>query len=80
MKNLNLVQIRESVVRGDRASALNALRSAIDEEKIVPRDGIELMLAVRRGSQEMVTEAVEAMKWGVPGAYRYVPKTDHAFA
>ncbi len=80
MSALNLVQIRECVAHGDRAAALDALRAAIDQEEILPRDGVELMLAVRRGSPAVVAEAVEAMAWGVPGAYRYVPKVEHAVA
>ena len=80
MNPLNLAQIRESVAHGDRPTALRALRAAIDQQKIIARDGVELMLAVRQGSPEVVAEAVDAMKWGLPGAYRFVPKADHAFA
>lgn len=80
MSPLNLAEIRECVAHGDRGSALRALRAAIDHEDIGARDGIELMLAVRQGSPEIVAEAVEAMEWGLPGAYRFVPKADHAFA
>jgi hypothetical protein len=36
------------------------------------------MLAVRRGSPEVVAEAVNAMERGLPGAYRYVPKAEYA--
>jgi hypothetical protein len=79
MNQLTLTQIRDCVSRGDRAAALNAVRSAINDEKITPRDGIELMLAVRQGSRPTMLEAVETLKWGLPGAYRYVPKADHAF-
>ncbi len=80
MNSLNLAEIRESVAHGDRAAALRALRTAIKQEKIVARDGVELMLAVRQGSPEVVAEAVDAMAWGLPGAYRFVPKAEHAFA
>ncbi len=80
MNQLTLTQIRDCVNRGDRTAALTALRAAIQEERITPRDGIELMLAIRQGSRPAMLEAVETMKWGLPGAYRYVPKADHAFA
>ena len=80
MNSLNLAEIRECVAHGDRLSALRALRVAIDEEKIFARDGVELMLAVRQGSPEVIAEAVGAMERGLPGAYRFVPKADHAHA
>jgi len=72
--------LHDRIVLGDRAEALNILRSAIDTDKISARDGIELMLAVRQGSPSEMIEALESMKWGLPGAYRYVPKTEYAFA
>ena len=80
MNKQTLNQIRECVSRGDRAAALHALRSAIDSEKIPAREGIELMLAVRQGSEPVMLDAVNSMNWGLPGAYRYVPKTEYAFA
>lgn len=73
----DLAQIRECVAHGDRAGALQMVRAAIGREEIVPRDAVELMLAVRQGSPDVVAEAVEAMECGVPGAYRFVPKADH---
>jgi len=78
MNAFNLAEIRECVIHGDRAAALSTLRAAINQKKIVARDGVELMLAVRQGSPEAVSDAVEAMKWGLPCVYRFVPKTDHA--
>ena len=80
MTSLNFAEIRECVAHGDRATALCALRAAIDQEKIVARDGVELMLAVRQGSPEVIAEAVDALESGLTGTYRFVPKTDHAFA
>lgn len=80
MPQQTLIQISECVARGDRPAALSVVRTAIDEGEIVARDGIELMLAVRRGSAEAVMEAVEAMKRDLPGVYRYVPKTEYAVA
>ena len=80
MSSLNLAEIRECVAHGGRTTALSALRAAIDEERIAARDGVELMLAVRRGSFDVVAEAVDAMEWGVPGAFRFVPKPDHVAA
>ena len=80
MKKQTISKIRECAARGDRATVLTALRSAIDDGTIAPRDGIELMLAARQGSQPVMLEAVDSLKWGMPGAYRYVPKADYAFA
>jgi hypothetical protein len=79
MNSLNLAEICECVVQGNRTTALSALRAAIHQEKIVARDGVELMLAVRQGSPAAVAEAVEALEWGLPGAYRFVPKVAHDF-
>jgi hypothetical protein len=76
----NLAQIRECVAHGDRAGALRTLRVAIEQDQIGAHDGVELMLALRRGSPEKVMEAVEAIERGLPGAYRFVPKADYAFA
>jgi hypothetical protein len=79
MKPFDLAEIRECVAHGNRAAALSALRAAIAQQKIVARDGVELMLAVRQGSPDVVADAVEAMEWGLPGAYRFVPKAAHDF-
>jgi hypothetical protein len=80
MQNLILVKARECMVRGDRAGALGLLRFAIQEGTIVPRDGVELMLAIRRASQVTVLEAIDSMQWNKSGAYRFIPRADHAFA
>ena len=80
MKKPTLTKIRDCVVHGDRPAALHALRSAIAHREIVPRDGIVLMLAVRQGTPEVMLEALDSLKWGVPGTYRYTPKADYAFA
>jgi hypothetical protein len=80
MQNLVLAKTRECVVRDDRAGALGLLRSAIQEGTIVPRDGVELMLAVRRASMATVLEAIDVMQWNKTGAYRFIPRADHAFA
>jgi len=80
MQNLVLAKTRECIVRNDRAAALGLLRSAIQEGAIVPRDGVELMLAVRRASLGTVLEAIDAMQWNKAGAYRFIPRADHAFA
>jgi hypothetical protein len=76
----NLAQVRECVAHGDRSEALRALRFAIESDQIAARDGVELMLVVRRGSPEKMLEAIEAIERGLPGAYRFVPKADYAFA
>lgn len=80
MNESTLTEVRDCVCRGDRTAALNALRSAISDDKITPRDGIELMLAIRQGSRPSMLAAVETINWGMPGAYRYVPKAEYAFA
>jgi len=80
MQNLVLAKARECVVRSDRAGALGVLRSAIQEGTIIPRDGVELMLAVRRGSHEAVLQAIDALGWNKSGFYRFIPKAEHAFA
>jgi hypothetical protein len=74
MTPLNLAEIRNCVAHGNRAAALSVLRTAINQQKIVARDGVELMLAVRQGSPDVVADAVKAMEWGLSGAYRFVPK------
>ena len=80
MNPANLAQIRECIVHGDRNQALAALRAAIEGDAIPSRDGVELMLALRGGAPEKMLEAVDAIERGVPGAYRFVPKANHAFA
>lgn len=75
-----LLKVRDDVARNDRTSALNLLRSAIQEGTIMPRDGVELMLAVRQGSCEAVLDGISLLRRGATGVYRFVPKTDHAFA
>lgn len=80
MQSLVLLRVRECIARNDRTAALNVLRSAIQEENIVPRDGVELMLAVRRASQETVLEAIDSLQRNKSGAYRFIPRADHALA
>ncbi len=75
-----LLKVRDDVSRNDRTSALNLLRSAIQEGTIVPRDGVELMLAVRQGSREAVLEGISLLRRGASGTFRFVPKMEHAFA
>ena len=75
----DFAQIRECVARDDRVEAMRALREAIESKRIWARDGVELMLALRQGSRENVMEAVDAVKQGLPGAYRFMPNADHAF-
>lgn len=75
-----LAQIRECVARGNRTAALSALRTAIESDQINPHDGVELLLVMRQGTPENFRSAVEAIEHGLPGAYRFVGKADHAFA
>jgi len=80
MYDLTLFKLDQCVARDDRAAALGILRAAVNEGQISPRDGIELMLAIRQGSADGVKEAIGAMRSGLPGAYRFVPRADYAFA
>ena len=80
MYDLTLVKIDECVAHGDRAGALRVLRSAVSDGLIGSHDAIELMLAVRQGSDDGVKEAIDLVRSSLPGAYRFVPKADYAFA
>lgn len=80
MYELTLSQLRDCITHDDRPAALRVLRTAISNELIAPRDGIELMLAVRNAAQDTVMEAIGTMGAGLPGTYRYVPKAEYAFA
>ena len=80
MYDLTLVKLDECIAREDRAEALDILRAAVRDGHIGSRDAIELMLALRQGNAEGVRAAIEAMRSGLPGAYRFVPRADHAFA
>jgi hypothetical protein len=80
MYDLTLTKVSENVARGDRAAALRILRAAVASGEMVPRDGIELMLTIRQGSADNVNEAIELLRSGLSGAYRFIPKADHAFA
>jgi len=80
MEHLILTKTRDCIARDDRAAALGVLRTAIQEGDIAPRDGVELMLAVRLGSRDTVLEAIDSIQWNKSGAYRFIPRTEHAFA
>jgi hypothetical protein len=80
MYDLTLTRLRGCVVQEDRTAAMQVLRVAASSGLIPPRDAVELMLVVRDGSHEMMLEAIDAMRAGVPGSYRYVPAADYAVA
>lgn len=80
MYDCTLSRVEECVARGDRTAALLALRAAVGEEQMAPRDAIELMLAVRQCPGDAVRGAIATMRSGPPGAYRFVPNLDDAFA
>ena len=80
MYDLTLTKVDDCIAHGDRAAALRVLRAAVCDGQIGPHDAVELMLAVRQGSDDGVREAIDVMRSGLPGAYRFVPKADHAFA
>lgn len=74
MYDPTLTRLRGCVVLEDRAAAARILRVALQAGQIAPRDAIELMLVVRAGSPEMMFAAIERLRAGVPGCYRYVPR------
>ncbi len=79
MYDPTLTRLRGCVVQEDRAAAMRVLRVALKAGAISPRDAIELMLVVRDGSPDMMIEAIDLMREGVPGCYRYVPHTQPSF-
>ena len=80
MNSPELANVRNCVAHGNRAAALSLLRAAIEREQILPRDGVELMLAVRQGRLESVAKAIETVESAPPGSYRYLPCADYAAA
>ena len=79
MYDLTLTKLRRCLVKGDRNAAYLLLREAIDAGQIRPGDGIELILVVRDGTSDMIAAAIDAVRAGAPGSYRFVPTPDHAF-
>lgn len=80
MYDLTLSKLRRCMALEDRTGALQIVRDAIDTDRILTRDGIELLLVLREGTHATVIEAIDAMRLGLPGTYRYIPKADHVFA
>ena len=80
MHDLTLTKLRRCMAQDDRVAAMQTVRDAIDTDLIAPRDGIELLLVLREGSAPMVVEAIDAMRLGLPGTYRYIPRAEHVFA
>ena len=76
----DFTRICDSLARNDRVEAMGILRSAIEANRIEARDGIELMLALRKNSLAEMMEAIDTVKQGLPGAYRFMPNADYAFA
>lgn len=74
MYDPTLTRLRGCVVQEDRAAALRILRMAFLAGQIAPRDAVELMLVVREGSPDMMFAAIDRLRAGVPGCYRYVPR------
>ncbi len=74
MYELTLTRLRGCVVQEDRAAAARILRVAFQAGQIAPRDAVELLLVVRDGSPEMMFGAIERLRDGVSGCYRYVPR------
>lgn len=80
MYDVPLTRLRRCVAREGCTAAFQVVRDAINTGQIEPRDGVELMLVLQEGTPEMIVEAIEAMRAGLPGSYRYVPKADYAVA
>jgi hypothetical protein len=74
MYDLTLTRLRGCVVQEDRTAAARILRVAFQAGQIAPRDAVELLLVVREGSPEMMFDAIERLRAGVSGCYRYVPR------
>jgi hypothetical protein len=80
MYDLTLIKVDDCVTHGDRAAAMHVLRAAVSQGAMSARDAIELMLAVRADSDDGVKAAIGVIRSGLPGAYRFVPKAEYAFA
>lgn len=74
-----LKQVRWCVLRDDRAEALRLLLSAIETGTLLPRDGIELVLALRQAPQAVALEAIDRVLTSPAGTYRYVPQAENGF-
>ena len=74
MYDLTLTRLRGCVVQEDRAAAARILLLAMQSGQIAPRDAVELLLVVRDGSPEMMFGAINQLRDGVSGCYRYVPR------
>jgi len=80
MYDLILAKLRACLAEGDREIALEIVRAASAAGVIQPRDAVELMLVVRFGTVELMVAAIDALRTGVPGSYRYIPAADYAAA
>ena len=80
MYDLILQKLRVCLAEEDREAALQLVRAASAAGVIQPRDAVELMLAVRNGTLDLMIAAVDALRSGVPGSYRYIPTADYAAA
>ncbi|MBC7368826.1 MAG: hypothetical protein H7343_18780 [Undibacterium sp.] len=80
MYDLTLTKLRACVAVEQRSVALQLVRVAAEAGLIQPRDAVELMLVLSDGTPRLMVEAIDAMRLGVPGSYRYVPAADYAAA
>lgn len=80
MYDLILQKLRGCLAEEDRETALELVRAAGVAGVIQSRDTVELMLVVRYGSPELMIAALDALRSGVPGSYRYIPTADYAAA
>ncbi len=74
-----LQQVRWCVLRDDRKEGLRLLLSAMETGALLPRDGIELILALRQATQAIALEAIDRVIAAPAGTYRYVPQVENGF-
>jgi hypothetical protein len=77
MPSHTLAELETLILGGDRRAAAALVRAAILDGRLVARDGIELMLAVLKGSAAEVKKALRAARSGLLGVYRYAPYSGH---
>jgi len=80
MNDLTLRKIRAIVALEDLPAARQLLRNATEAGQVPPREAVELLLAMHEGRADAVIGAINAMRAGNSGGYRFIPAADHAAA
>ncbi|MEY2877925.1 MAG: hypothetical protein RLZZ15_305 [Verrucomicrobiota bacterium] len=75
-----LTELERLVTRQDRRAAVALVRASVVDGRLAARDGIELMLAIWKGSAAEVGRALRAARSGLLAAYRYAPYSGHGVA